>query len=107
MTKATPTRNGSIGQKCTVCGKKGKGKVIPKASKIAVVKRYKKKGVPAAALAGGAFIEVKNAKGKKIAASEYDIAFNNNEEAGTGSATITCKGDNYEGSKVVSYKIVK
>ena len=107
VTKATPTKNGSIGQKCTVCGKKGKGKVIPKASKIAVVKKYKKKGVPAAALAGGAFIEVKNAKGKKIAASEYDIAFNNNEEAGTGSATITFKGDNYEGSKVVSYKIVK
>ena len=107
VTKATPTKNGSIGQKCTVCGKKGKGKVIPKASKIAVVKKYKKKGVPAAALAGGAFIEIKNAKGKKIAASEYDIVFNNNEEAGKGSATITFKGDNYEGSKVVSYKIVK
>ena len=106
VTKATPAKNGSIGQKCTVCGKKGKGKVIPKASKIAVVKKYKKKGVPAAAL-GGAFIEVRNAKGKKIAASEYDIAFSNDVEAGKGSATITFKGDNYEGSKVVSYKIVK
>ncbi|MBR1986531.1 MAG: leucine-rich repeat domain-containing protein [Mogibacterium sp.] len=106
VTKATPAKNGSIGQKCTVCGKKGKGKVIPKASKIAVVKKYKKKGVPTAAL-GGAFIEVRNAKGKKIAASEYDIAFSNDVEAGKGSATITFKGDNYEGSKVVSYKIVK
>ncbi len=107
VTKATPTKNGSIGQKCTVCGKKGKTKAIPKASKIAVVKKYKKKGVPASALAGGAFIEVKNAKGKKIPASEYDIAFNNNEEAGTGSATITFKGANYEGTKTVTYKIQK
>ena len=107
MTKATPDKNGSIGQKCTVCGKKGKTKVIPKASKIAVVKKYKKKGVPASVLAAGNFIEVKNSKGKKIATSEYRVTFSNNVEAGTGEATITFKGDNYEGSKVVKYKIVK
>ncbi|MBR3331720.1 MAG: hypothetical protein IKG25_11050, partial [Mogibacterium sp.] len=50
ITKATPAKNGSIGQKCTVCGKKGKGKVIPRASKIAIVKKYKKKGVPASVI---------------------------------------------------------
>ena len=107
MTKATPGKNGSIGQKCTVCGKKGKTKVIPKASKIAVVKKYKKKGVPESALAGGKFIEVKNSKGKKIAAAEYEISFENNVEAGTGVATITFVGANYEGTKTVNYKIAK
>ena len=108
ITKATPAKNGSIGQKCTVCGKKGKGKVIPRASKIAIVKKYKKKGVPASVIAaGGNYIEVKNSKGKKISKSEYDIAFNNDVEAGKGSATVTFKGDNYEGIKTINYKIVK
>ena len=107
LTKATPAKNGSIGQKCTVCGKKGKTKVIPKASKIAVVKKYKKKGVPESALAGGKFIEVKNSKGKKIATAEYEISFENDIEAGTGVATINFVGANYEGPKTVKYKIAK
>ena len=107
VTKATPTKNGSIGQKCTVCGKKGKTKKILKASKIAVVKKYKKKGVPESALAAGKFIEVKNSKGKKIAASEYTISFENNVDAGTGTATINFVGANYEGTKTVNYKIAK
>ena len=108
ITKATPAKNGSIGQKCTVCGKKGKGKVIPRASKIAIVKKYKKKGVPASVIAaGGNYIEVKNSKGKKISKSEYDIAFNNDIEAGKGSATVTFMGTNYEGTKTINYRIAK
>ena len=109
VTKATTTKDGSVGQKCTVCGKKGKGKKIYKASKITLPKKYKN-GV---AYVGGnkeaPAIEVKNSKGKKISAAEYEITYENTYDpvkgVGTGKAIVSFNGSNYSGTKSLNYKI--
>lgn len=104
VTKATPIKDGSIAKKCTRCGKKAKTTKIYKASKIAFPKKFK--GVTYVGNNGEKpKVEVKNSKKKTIAASNYDLTYENNYETATGTVTITFKGDQYTGEKKLTYKI--
>ncbi|MCR4712348.1 MAG: cell wall-binding repeat-containing protein, partial [Clostridia bacterium] len=99
-TKATLKANGRKETKCSVCGDVKEETVIyyPKTFKLAATSYTfdGKEKKPA--------LTVTDASGKKIAASNYTIAYANNRDAGTATVTVTFKG-NYTGTRKLSFTI--
>ena len=48
-----------------------------------------------------------DSKGKKIAASDYSVAYSGNTNAGTATVKVSLKGDYYSGTKNLTFKINK
>ena len=100
--KAQPGKNGTTTYTCTVCGQKAKTATIyaPKTfmlSKSAYTYDGKAKKPS---------VTVKDAKGNKIAASNYTVTYAKGRKAiGSYAVTIKFKGSKYEGSKKVTFKI--
>jgi hypothetical protein len=52
-------------------------------------------------------VTVKDSAGNQLKASDYNVAYANNRNAGRATATVTLKGKNYAGSKVLTFTIGK
>jgi hypothetical protein len=100
ITKATPTKNGSIVKTCTDCGTVEKT-TIYKASSIKLSKTaYVYDGK-----AKKPSVTVKDSKGNTISKDNYTLTYSNNKTVGTATVTVKFKGSNYTGSKAVTYTI--
>jgi hypothetical protein len=100
ITKATPTKNGSIVKTCTDCGTVEKT-TIYKASSIKLSKTaYVYDGK-----AKKPSVTVKDSKGNVISKDNYTLTYSNNKTVGTATVTVKFKGSNYSGSKAVTYTI--
>ena len=100
--KATPTDEGKIYQQCSVCGTEEIGVPLPKVSKISLEGTsftYTGKKIEPE-------VTVANA-GEPLSADCYTVTYSNNINAGTATAKVTLKGDYYEGSKSLTFKINK
>ena len=102
IVKASPTKDGKITRKCSVCGKEEIVATIPKADSYNLsAKSYKYNGKarkPTVTVAR---------KGEKIDKSQYKVTYKNNVDAGTAKATVTFTGKYYTGSKALTFKINK
>lgn len=105
--KATPSKDGTMTYTCADCTEETKGHtkqdVINKASDITLAgTSYEYTGsaiTPA--------VTVKDSAGTEIAASNYDVAYTNNINAGTATVKITFKGNTYEGSVEKAFTITE
>ncbi|MCI9448115.1 MAG: hypothetical protein HFH36_12175 [Lachnospiraceae bacterium] len=98
--KATDKADGVIASECKVCQDKTT-EVIPMASNITLAKssyKYTGKEIKPE-------VTVKDSKGNEIAAENYTVSYANNTKVGTATATITFKGENYEGVVNKTFKI--
>ncbi len=101
VTKATMTADGSIVEKCSVCGDIRSSKSI---SRIASIKMshidysYRAKEIKPT-------VTVRDSNGNIINSSNYTLSYANNTQVGKGTVTITFKG-NYSGSKVRRFNIL-
>jgi len=99
-TKATLSKNGSIVEKCSVCGDVKSSTTIyyPKTFKLSATSyTYTGKALKPA-------ITITDANGKQIAASNYTVTYSNNKAVGKATVKITFKG-NYSGTKSLTFKI--
>lgn len=97
VTKATLKRNGFVSEKCSVCGYYKKIEIAyPKQFLINNAKYTGKPVKPS--------IIIKDAKGKIISNSNYNIKYSDNKAVGTGKAVVSFK-NNYSGIKTVTFKI--
>ena len=101
INKATLSKNGSEYDQCSVCKEKFNTKTIysPKTFKLSATK-YTYNGK-----SKNPTVTVKDSKGNKIAASNYDVKCSNNKNVGKATAKITFKGSKYSGSKSMSFTI--
>ena len=97
--KATPSKDGKVTTKCTVCGEKESTYTISRPTKFKISncvyngKAQKPK------------VKITNAEGETID-SGYKVDYSNNTKIGKAKAVITFKSNYYEGKKTVYFKIV-
>lgn len=99
--KATLSANGKAVTTCSACGVALSSSVIyyPKTFTLSATSvAYTGKALKPA-------LTVKDSAGKVISASYYSLSYANNVKIGTGTVTVTFKG-NYSGKKTLSFKIV-
>lgn len=99
--QASPGKNGSIANKCSVCGKVSASQPImaPAAvslSKTSVIYNGKARNVT---------VTVKDTVGKVIPAANYSVGISNNTNVGEAVVTVTFKG-NYSGSMKNTFRIL-
>lgn len=101
VTKATPSSDGSIVEKCKKNDSVRNTTVINKIGDVmlaASAYTYDGKAkMPA--------VTVKDSKGKMIAAGNYTVAYSANTNAGTAKVTVTFKGSSYSGTVQKTFKI--
>ncbi|MCR5543407.1 MAG: InlB B-repeat-containing protein [Eubacterium sp.] len=100
--KATPTADGRIYQKCSICGTEEIVAPLLKVSKISLAGTsytYTGKAITPK-------VTVANAS-ETLSADNYTVTYSGNTNAGTATAKVTLKGDYYEGSKSLTFKINK
>ncbi len=98
--KATPDADGRIYHVCTICGVEETIAPIPKATNISLEGTsftYTGKAITPK-------VTVANTE-ENLSADYYDVTFSNNINVGTATAKVTLKGDYYEGSKTLTFKI--
>ena len=103
--KATPDAEGRIYGVCSICGTENTEDGIIPLPKVSNIK-----------LAGTSYaytgkaitpkVTVANA-GEELSADVYDVTCSNNTNVGTATVKVTLKGDYYEGSKTLTFKITK
>ena len=100
--KGSPEKDGKIYQECSLCGKKELVAGYPKADIYTLSQSeftYTGKACePKVTVAR---------TGEEIAETQYDVTYSDNINAGTATALVTFKGDYYEGTKTVTFKINK
>ena len=100
VTKATLSKDGKISKVCSRCGKTVSTSAVsrPNTFKLAnTAYQYTGKAITPA-------VTVTDAKGKKIAAGNYTLKYDNNKNVGTATVSISFKG-NYSGTKKLEYTI--
>ena len=103
--KATPDAEGRIYGVCSICGAENTEDGIiplPKVSNIKLAKTsytYTGKAITPK-------VTVANA-GEELSADVYDVRYSNNTNVGTATVKVTLKGDYYEGTKSLTFKINK
>ena len=98
--KATPDADGRIYHVCTICGVEETIAPIPRVSSISLEGTsftYTGKAITPK-------VTVANTE-ENLTADCYDVTFSNNINVGTATAKVTLKGDYYEGSKTLTFKI--
>ena len=100
--KATPEADGCIYQKCSLCGEE---EIIAPLLKVSNIK-----------LAGTSYthtgkaikpkVTVANA-GETLAADNYTVTYSKNTNAGTATVKVMLKGEYYEGSKTLTFRITQ
>lgn len=102
ISKATPSSDGKIETKCTVCGKVTETIVIPAATKITLSsQKYTYNGKEKKPS-----VVVKDRTGKVVAPENYSVAYaSGRKKVGAYAVTVTFKGDRYSGSKKLTYNI--
>ena len=102
VSKATLTSNGSVGYFCDRCGDT-MGETIYSPSVFTLD--------PNPCVANGSPREPKvtvvDSNGKTVPASQYSVTYSNNVNVGTATAKVTFTGNLYEGTKVLTFKVVK
>ena len=104
--KASPDQDGYKCDACRICGTEDKENVVPvpRVNNITLEKTsftYTGKAVEAD-------VKVTDADGKQLVLnSEYEVKYANNINPGTAKATVTLKGDYYEGTKELTFTITK
>lgn len=102
LTKATTEKDGSIVNKCSVCGKVNSTKTIAKASTVKLSTTsyiYDGKAKTPA-------VTVADNKGKALKKdTDYTVTYSANKAIGTATAKVTFKG-NYSGTKNLTFKIL-
>ena len=99
--KATPSKDGSMVKKCTVCGETAENIAIARIQSVKLGKTkyvYNKKAQKPA-------VTIKDYKGKRIASKYYTVTYKNNKKVGKAAVTIRFKG-NYEGTVTKTFQIV-
>jgi len=102
IVKATPGINGSINRTCEKCGKDYSEAISAPTDFLLSKTSYTYSGaknIPS--------VTVKDADGKIIDPSNYNVTYEDNINAGTATATVTFKGDYFEGSKTLTFNITK
>ena len=102
IVKATTKTNGSITEKCSLCGK-----VLSK-KKISAPQDYilKKEDYTYDGKAKKPKVIIKDLKGKKIAASNYKVTYEKGrKKIGAYKVTVTFKGKYYKGKKTLKFRI--
>lgn len=100
VASATTKADGSITEKCTVCGSVKTKTAIAKIGTVKLSKTsmaYTGKDLKPS-------VTVKDGKGKAISSQNYTVAYKNNKAVGTASVTITFKG-NYSGTVTKTFTI--
>lgn len=100
--KATPNKDGRIYQKCSVCGMEETIAPLLKPNNIKLSGTsyvYKGKAIKPG-------VTVANAE-ENLTKDNYTVTYENNVKAGKAVATVTFKGDYYEGSRRLAYTITK
>jgi hypothetical protein len=100
--KATPTADGRIYQKCSICGEEETVAPLLKVSKISLAGTsytYTGKAITPK-------VTVANAS-ETLSADNYTVTYSKNTNVGTATAKVTLKGKYYEGSKSLTFKINK
>ena len=100
--KATPTSDGRIYRICSECGEEEMVAPLLKVSKISLAGTsytYTGKAItPKATVANSS---------EELSTDVYDVTYSNNTNVGTATVKITLKGDYYEGTKSLTFKINK
>ncbi len=99
--KATPSKDGSMVKKCTVCGETAENIAIARIQSVKLGKTkyvYNKKAQKPA-------VTIKDSKGKRIASKYYTVTYKNNKKVGKAAVTIQFRG-NYEGTVTKTFQIV-
>ena len=102
--KATFTENGYVCAQCTKCGKESDEMMIGGLAVKTV--KLDKTSYTYNGKACKPAVTVQNADGP-LDPDYYEISYSNNVNAGTAKVTVTLKGDYYEGTKTLSFKIKK
>ena len=100
--KATPDTDGRIYQSCTVCGAEKDVTLIPKVSDIKLAGTsytYTGKAIKPEVIVGYT--------GGEFSKDNYSVTYSNNTKAGTATVKVTLRGDYYEGSKGLTFEIIK
>ena len=100
--KATPTADGRIYQKCSICGTEEIVAPLLKVSNISLEGTsftYTGKAIKPK-------VTVANAS-EALAADQFTVAYSKNTNVGTATVKVTLKGDYYEGTKSLTFKINK
>ena len=103
--KATPDKEGRIYQVCSICGAENTEDGIiplPQVSNISLAGTsytYTGKAIKPK-------VTVANA-GEELSTDVYDVTYSNNTNVGTATVKVALKGDYYEGSKTLTFKIFK
>lgn len=102
ISKATPSSDGKIETKCTVCGKVTETIVIPAAANITLSsQKYTYNGKEKKPS-----VVVKDRTGKVVSPENYSVAYaSGRKKVGAYAVTVTFKGDRYSGSKKLTYNI--
>ena len=98
--KATPTSDGRIYQECSLCGTEETLAPLLKVSNIKLAGTsytYTGKAIKPK-------VTVANAS-EALAADQFTVAYSKNTNVGTATAKVTLKGDYYEGTKSLTFKI--
>ncbi len=102
ITKATATADGKIVKTCTACGEVEET-VISKVSTVVLTKTKLTDNGKAQTPA----VAVKDAKGNLLTeGADYEITYANNAKPGKATVTVKFVGDNYSGTKTLSFVIV-
>lgn len=99
--KATFDTAGVIANKC-VCGKfeEGSEKAIPAVSSVTL-------DTDTALTGGTPSVTVKDSADKALVKdTDYTVSYSDNGSVGTATATVTLKGEFYEGTKAVNYNVI-
>ena len=100
--KAMPTEDGAVYQKCSICNKEEFVAKIPKAD----IYKLSQSAFTYSGSACKPIVTVART-GEALDKSQYDVTYKNNTNAGTATALVTFKGDYYEGTKALTFKINK
>ena len=105
--KATPETDGTIVYTCTACTEATEGHTktdkINKVSDITLAATsYEYTGTAITPA-----VTVKDSESAVIDSANYDVAYNNNTEVGTGTVTVTFKGDIYSGTVEKTFTITE
>lgn len=106
ITKATPERNGSVVEKCSVCGNVKSSETI---SSPGTFRLDKSAFTYNGSVQKPASVIVKDSSGNLIDAKNYKIIWANKNSRAAGSYTVTIrfKGNKYSGSRQLTYQISK
>ena len=97
-----PTEDGAVYQKCSICNKEEFVAKIPKAD----IYKLSQSAFTYSGSACKPIVTVART-GEALDKSQYDVTYKNNTNAGTATALVTFKGDYYEGTKALTFKINK